>query len=70
MPVTSHARARVVPQCDQYASTVSLVGPPNSSYTGTPSAFPFRSSSAFSIPPIAFWITPPGLWRVARYRSQ
>ena len=29
--VTSQARARVVPQCDQYTSTVSRVGPPNSS---------------------------------------
>src|SRR5213078_3591804 len=35
-----------------------------------PRAFALRSSNAFSILPIAFWITEPGLWRVARYRSQ
>jgi hypothetical protein len=64
--VTSNARARVVPQCDQYIGIVSRVGPPNSSYTGTPSAFDLRSSSAFSIPASAFAITEPGLCRVAR----
>ena len=66
VPVTSNARARVVPQCDQYIGMVSRVGPPNSSYTGTPSAFPLMSSSAFSMPASALAMIDPGLWRVAR----
>ena len=66
VPVTSKARARVVPQCDQYSGIESRVGPPKSSYTGTPSALAFTSRRAFSIPAIAFAMTDPGLWRVCR----
>ena len=50
---------RYVAQWDQYRRTRSRTGPPNSSYTGTPSARALTSSSAFSMAPIACWITPP-----------
>ena len=46
---------------------VSRVGPPKSSYTGTPSAFTLRWVRAFSrYRPSAFAITKPGLCRVCR----
>src|SRR5919106_866503 len=47
----------------------SRTGPPNSSYTGTPSAFALMSKSAFSIAPIACWTMPPLAWRRIAYSS-
>jgi len=38
----------------------SRTGPPNSSYTGTPSALPLMSSNAFSIAAMARELIPPG----------
>src|SRR6185295_19525680 len=60
---------RYVAQWDQYRRTRSRTGPPNSSYTGTPSARALTSSSAFSMAPMACWITPPLAWRRSAYIS-
>src|SRR5215472_7988798 len=48
----------------------SRMGPPNSSYTGTPSALPLMSHNASSMPAMALKDTPPKFCRVARSMSQ
>jgi len=68
-PMSAKSRARDVPQCDQYTSWRSRTGPPNSSYTGTPSALALMSHNASSMPAIAFAAMPPALWRAMRYMS-
>ena len=70
VPSVSGLRALVVPQWDQYSRTVSRVGPPNSSTTDMPRALALMSTSAHSMPAMAFAAIPPGLWRVARTMSQ
>ena len=59
VPSSSGCMARVLPQCDQYSRTSSRMGPPNISTTEMPSAFAFRSSSAFSTPAMALAAIPP-----------
>src|SRR5262245_55743217 len=46
------------------------MGPPKSSYTGTPSALALMSQRASSTPAMALWVTPPRFCRVRRSMSQ
>jgi hypothetical protein len=49
----SAARSGSSPAIHEYTRTLSRTGPPSRSYTGTPSALPLMSHSAWSIPATA-----------------